>query len=264
MGNDYEDLYTTGTVDTVYHNNLTLLFFHGILDIRTGSLSKLLIVSGQDTVLRFAQYELSIYNFRQQKLDSSLTCLFRDIDHDGADEMIVDVIWGGQACCHDVYFCSLSDLSKVRSKLHADGPDIEMSDLDGDSIPEIKFSEYKAGLSDYYWPPQIWKWDGDSLRLANYKFSDLILKDTIEFTPTFLKAMAQAHSSYDSTRWDNPYPPIEFKALIDIYAYGGRPDMIDSLFEYWSYNPGEEDYYRKVFYELGVNDMLNQLKKSNW
>jgi hypothetical protein len=261
----YEDIYTTGSIDTLYHNDSEFLFFRGLCNGIEGW-SKFSIISEPDTFLRFAFCAIDFYDFCQQKLDTSLACIFRDIDNDRVDEMVIDVYWGGQACCHDIYFCSLSNPPKIRSKVGVRGPIVQVADLDGDSIPEIKFGEYKAGLSNYYCPNQIWKWDGNSLQLANYKFSDLILKDTLEFVPGLKEAMAKPDSSYDPKRWDNDYPTSAFKALLDIYAYGGRPDMIDSLFdEYWpSYNPGKEDYHKKVIYELGINDLLNQLKKSDW
>jgi hypothetical protein len=268
---EYNDLYTTGRIDTIHHNDLTLLFFNGILDIRVEGLSKLLVLSGPDTLLRLANEAIFMYDFCQQKLDTSLSCIFRDIDHDGNDEIIIDEYGGGNACCHDVYIYSLSNPPKRRSKISASSASIQMEDLDGDSIPELEYSEYRSSWVRYASVGSnstllIWKWDGDSLRLANYKIKSIILKDTLDLLPGLKQEMALPDSSYNPQKWDNTYPTDNFKLLLETYAYGGKPNLIDSVFdEYWpSYNPGKEDFHKKFMYDLGVNNMWTRLQNSDW
>jgi hypothetical protein len=81
--------------------------------------------------------------------------------------------------------------------------------------------------------------------------------------------MAKVDSSYDSREsfaWPDYYPYPEFWTLLQIYVYGGRPEMIDSVFnEYWpEYNPGKKDAHDRFKASLEINNVRRQLQDSDW
>ena len=123
-----------------------------------------------------------------------------------------------------------------------------LADLDNDSIPEFMyydniFAHWKDCYKCYL-PPLIWRWDGEKYRLANYHYSDYILRD------------------YDLS---NLPCDQSWETLIMLY-YAGKDEIADSLFEVcWPLKSSEKEAEYKAFKrQLGYGQFWTQLQESDW
>jgi hypothetical protein len=260
---DYGSEYLTGSVDTVYHGKFKLIIRHGGWGGETG-VAGLDIISGYDT-LSVANDAVYFYDFCRDTLVFSTDCIFRDINKNRLEDIIIDVYWGGMHCCHEVYAIELSNPPKMLSKIGVDVATLEEKDLDRDSLPE--FWHWCWQSPEGYVPIYlVWKWDGEKYRLANYKLKNYFTNDSLFCKTCLLNSMARVDSTYKPDFKNYTYPDPEFWDLINIYAFYGRPEMIDSVFnEYWpDYNPGKKDAHDRFMASLKINDIWQQLQDSDW
>jgi hypothetical protein len=171
LGEYGAEYYTTG-IDTIRHNEITMYIYKGSCNTVSGY-SGLDIISGGDTI-SIASCAVYFYNFRGNTLDSVTSCIYGDINKNGIDDIIFDEYWGGNRCCQLAWVYELSSPPKLLFDVMASSPGIQIQDIDGDSIPEISFSEGSINR----WADGaelIYKWNGSTYRLANYKMKKYVI-----------------------------------------------------------------------------------------
>jgi len=267
-----QDEYKTGPIDSLKYNDMLLLFSEGFC--LTPTYSGLDIISGKDTLVHLAECAIYIYDFCKDSLAIDTDCVLRDINGDGIPEIFTDEYWGGNQCCSEFRIYSLQKPAKILANIIPSIYRLYMDDLDGDSVAEVThFDAHWVGWKtedkfEFPYPKIIWKWDGDSMRVANYKFADSILVDTLSDGSKKYLRTEMAVSGLRYTREDKvpSYPPSSFWGMLVNFAYGGRSDKISPLFEeFWpDYNPGREEFYIDFMKRLESDPLWRKIASSDW
>jgi len=183
---------------------------------------------------------VKLYDFAKDTPGLKSPKYSKDINHDGIDEIIVIGHTGLGNCCSHASIHALgekiaNDVGRLELK-YTD--EFSFKDLDKDSIPEIlfkdpTFGEWNAPLEKSPMPMTIWKWHDGRYQLANYRFSDYLLK---EITKADLKELDDRMKNWAEKDYkENPElyknPPVKLWEVMLDYIYAGKIETADSLFE---------------------------------
>ncbi len=206
------------------------------------------IFKGQDELITIDEGGASFADLRGFDSTRCKNPYFCDINADGKREFLISYYTGGANCCFGAYLYSVGDTLELQFHIEPNLRDYSLIDLDKDRIPEfVYFDNLFAHWQDCYrcyLPLLIWRWDGEKYRLANYRYSDYILKD-----------------------YDLAHLPCgeDWGTVITLY-YAGKSEIADSLFNAcWPLDElartSELEAFKKYF---GYNKFLKELQESFW
>ena len=267
------EYYQGGRIDTVFHVKYTMLFYKGNCNDGETTVG-LDIIEGGDTLISLMNCELTLYDFCS---DSMITddngCIFRDINHDGIPEMIIDLYWGGMHCCHEFGIYSLSRPAKILALDSGSGASVTIKDIDKDSIPELIYCDENWAWwgRQKVWgegpcPPLIFKWDGTILRVANFKFPEFLFSyNTLPLDQIKSELLEEKNQNrFKISPSDSPYSDLF--CILGLYAYAGKLDQVDSILNYcWPDSTTGKAEADSIFLNwLTTDQYWPDIQKSNW
>jgi hypothetical protein len=268
--------YQDGGIDTVIHGEYTLIFHYGTCAGSNG-IAGVDILLNKDTLFSFAHCDITFYDFCLDSMIAGDGCIFKDINNDGAPEFIINICWGGMHCCNESGICTLGENARTLSTVFADVALNTIKDIDNDSIPEFINCNIHWGWwnREKVWggncPPLISKWDGDQMHLANFNFPDYILEPIGDWYSRLREQNQKNPNSqrellikYPFNPNDSPYSDL-FTSMA-LYAYAGKIDMVDSVFnEFWPDDVPDKEDARAIFKTwLESDQWWKEIQKSNW
>ncbi len=216
-----------------------------------------------------------LYDFAKDTPGSKGPVYSKDINHNGIDEIIVFGNTGLGNCCSHASIHALEDkIARDVGQLDIKySNDFSFKDLDKDSIPEIifkdpTFGEWKAPLEKSPMPLTIWEWHDGRYRLANYRFSDYLLKEItkadLKKLDKQMKQWAEKDYKADPELYKNP--PVKLWEVMLDYIYAGKYDTADSLFKAkWPEQiPGQKEFNGEFQRQLRSGEYWQDLEKSDF
>ena len=194
-----------------------------------------------------------------------------DINKDGLYEMLLWLESNGSAGQVDGYLYSVDSSVVLINAFDKEYKSLPyFTDLDKDGIPELtfldrSFSGFHVMYSEAPYPKLIWKWYKTNYRLANYKFSDYILKDIDSTNLAFYINGIRDWLRNGGPSKSDEYPPELWRIMLD-YTYAGHIDMADNFFNLcWPDDvPGKQEMLEQFHFYYEKLPLYEQLINSNW
>jgi len=198
----------------------------------------------------------------------------KDINKDGLDEIILigHTEENGDCCnhisIHNLNGTNMKDIIRFESK---EADSIFLKDLDNDLIPELFFQDanfvgWNAPAEQSPMPLLVWKWDGSTYDLANFKFADYLVKQAKANDLKKLKKQIDTRvKEYDPDDEYKKYPPPMLWGVMLDYIYAGQKATADSLFEqYWPKEiPGKQEFYNQFEKQYKSSIHWGMIEKSD-
>lgn len=237
-------------IDTVKLGQYSAVRFHYVdsLGNNTSITNELVIYKNGKEQLVIPTLASAVDNFCSYVSIECEDCFCCDINADGKQDFLISFFTGGANCCFGAYLYSIGDTLELEFEIDANLRQFTLTDLDDDHIPEfIYYDDLFAHWQDCYkcyFAPLIWRWDGEKYRLANYRYSEYILRD------------------YDLS--DLPCGD-SWETIITLY-YAGKSNIADSLFNAcWPLNDPEKKAALQEFKkQYGYGRFVHQLQNSDW
>jgi hypothetical protein len=159
--------------------------------------------------------------FAARAADARLEFVGKDVTGDRVPDVVVQAFSGGMHCCTQATILSLgAQIATVATIEGADG-DVELDDVDGDGIPEVKVGDWRFA----YWreyafvetqvPEVILRYDHGAYRPA----CDLMKE------PPPDRAALERKARTLTDGWLSGDPPAEFYGYILDLVYAGNADL---------------------------------------
>jgi hypothetical protein len=225
----------------------------------------MIIYKGEREVLSIDEGGTGLVNICGFYTAEKDTCYFGDINDDSIDEIIIDIFTGGANCCFTTRVYALKDSLEEILNFDAVAHGSSLVDIENDSIPEFitwdnRWAGWQSDNASWkaYLPRIVWRWDGHKYRVANYKFSEYLIKllnsDASILFPKVPFVVPEDCDKYNI--WD---------IMINNY-YAGRADLADSMFNAcW---PAQDTMKLKIYeqfqHRLRVSNYWPQVLESKW
>jgi hypothetical protein len=225
----------------------------------------MIIYKGDKEVLSIDEGGTGFVNICGQYTAEKDTCYFSDINRDSVDETIVDIFTGGANCCFTMRVYALKDSLEELLNLDAVVHGSDLVDIDNDSIPEFvtwdnRWAFWQSENTSWkaYLPRIVWRWDGHKYKIANFRFSDYLIK--------LFNLDSYKTPSKDSSRIMDICGEIDMWDFMINNYYAGRADLADSIFNAcW---PSQDTMKLKIFEEfqhrLRSSEYWPQVLESKW
>lgn len=260
--------------ETINLGDYTAIIYN-VEEIQKGRVhNEMLLKKGDSPAMSTMSRTIELYDFNGGDKKKSGKNYMKDLNRDGINEIIVIGYTGLGKCCYQVSIHSLGPQLEEIGRFDLQSIDkFQLKDLDKDSIPEFifkdsHFAKWNAPPEDAPMPLLIWKYDGKSYRLANYKFSNYLLKQISkkDFEELAKLTQKRADKEYNPDDQYLKYPPPKLWGIMLDYIYAGKPDKADSVFnDYWPAKiPGKDKFYQDFKYRLKKDMYRQQLESSNF
>jgi hypothetical protein len=225
--------------------------------LKIGMLLK--IKSGEKDLIVGDNCDAEIYNYCYDRQDTSKHCFLLDINKDGKKEIMIDEFTGGAHCCHIIAIYGLDSAATKIFDYDGEHSHLYVSDIDNDSLYELvstdcSFAYWQTCYAESPRPGLIWRWDNGKYRLANYYYSDYLLKE--HKGENGIRELAYLQGTINTAKnnikeykynWNyTEFPPAALWGVMLDYIYAGKSDVADSIFNaLWPIEiSGKEKFYR--------------------
>lgn len=260
--------------ETINLGDFTAIIYN-VEDLKSGRIhDEMLLKKGNSPAMSTMSKSIELYDFNSGDKKAKTKQYMKDINRDGINDIIIIGYTGLGKCCYQVSIHSLKPVVEEIGRFDMQAVDkFQLKDLDGDSIPEFIFRDSDFGkwntptYEDSPMPLLIWKYDGKSYRVANYKFSKYLLKQISTKELAELPDLAKAsNATYDPNDDYLKYPSPKLWGVMLDYIYAGKPEMAEKVFDdNWpSKIPHKDIFYQNFQARLKKGLYWKQLENSNF
>jgi hypothetical protein len=221
--------------------------------------------------------DVDIYNYCDNRQDTSKQSFLLDINKDGKNEIMIHEYTGGAHCCNLYTIYSLDSAAMAIFDFNAEHTGLYILDIDNDSLFELisgdcSFAYWQTSYAESPRPGLIWRWDNGKYRLANFHYSDYLLEE--QKSEDGIRELAYLKEAINTAKynikeykynWDyTEFPPAKLWGIMLDYIYAGKSNVADSIFNaLWPPEiAGKEEFYKDFRGALEHGPYWKELQES--